>query len=471
MTISISELQENCSPSIAELKLTSSFYNLFFEADKKDILFNTHRGVIIEITPELRIAIEENRLTDIPEELIETLKEMKFLVPVGYDELAEYLQRYENSKEQGGALTLKLFMATSCNLGCPYCYQSAPTKPGNVIKKEQLDSLLKWIEWECRESGITALHMEFYGGEPLLARLLMPSFMNRLNDVCRKYAIPVQYEIITNATLMDDTIIDLFVKNRVQMQITLDGDKEKHDQRRAWKTTGKGSFEQIFNNLEKICARGAGDLVRLRINVDQNNINDVEPLARKAHQLGIKSFMCGRIHFREKKTDYDANMISSEQFDENFDLEIFKILQPLGFADSPAPLESRDTCLYHWKKGFSVSPSLDLFKCDELIDNPEYCVGHIGVDGIPVYNQVEYEKAVSRKPTDFEHCSTCRYLPQCGSGCSIRALNGKGTPHLNFCEATYDSVKRKVTSYVRAEGQGLISDQSPSGCQNCNCSK
>ena len=161
MAASILEHSENCYQNIDSIKYTSSFYNLFFEVDGKDILFNTHRGVLIEITPELRTAIQDNNYTEIDEELTGTLLEMGFFVPVGYDELSEYLQRYEHSKEQGGALSLKLFMATSCNLGCPYCYQSAPSKPGNVIKKEQLDSLLKWIEWECRESEITALHMEF----------------------------------------------------------------------------------------------------------------------------------------------------------------------------------------------------------------------------------------------------------------------------------------------------------------------
>jgi len=112
---------------------------------------------------------------------------------------------------------------------------------------------------------------------------------------------------------------------------------------------------------------------------------------------------------------------------------------------------------------------LHLFKCDELIDYPEFCVGQIGEDGIPQINQVEYDKAVSRKPTDFEHCTSCRYLPQCGSGCSIRALNAKGTPHINFCEATYDSVHRKVAAYVRADSEGLISTETSSKCSNCHC--
>jgi uncharacterized protein len=451
------------------MKFATSFYNLFFEIDDKQVLFNTLTGNLVEVTSELKSALNNESIENIPGDLILQLKEFGFIKDHNRDETAEYLQRYEASKERGGELWLKLFMATSCNLGCPYCYQSAPAKPGNVIKKEEINRLLRWFDWEFGQNNTSGLEIEFYGGEPLLARLQFPRFIQGINAVASKHGKRVGYSIITNATLLDDTLIDLFVENKVSMQVTLDGDKATHDERRAWKTTGKGSFDQIFANIERVCERGGSKLLRIRMNVDQQNIHEVAGVAHRSHKLGIPSFTCGRINFRERETDYGKNMITSEEFENNYDLEILRILQPLGYASSPSKLDSVDTCLYHWKRGFAVSPSLELFKCDELIEFPEYCVGHIDENGIPQLKVLEYEKAVSRKPTDFEHCATCRYLPQCGSGCSVRALNAKGTLDLNFCEATYDSVKRRVRSYLCAEEEGLIADQSPSTCSSCHC--
>jgi len=451
------------------MQSATSFYNLFFEIEDKQVLFNTLTGNLVEITSELKFALENELFDNIPEDLLLQLSEFGFVKDKDRDETSEYLQRYEVSKERGGELWLKLFMATSCNLGCPYCYQSAPAKPGNVIKKEEIDRLLRWFDWECAHNSISGLEIEFYGGEPLLARLQFPRFIKGINEVSKKYGIRTGYSIITNATLLDDALIDLFIENKVFMQITLDGDQVTHDERRAWKTTGRGSFDQIFANIERICDRGGASLLRIRMNVDQQNIHEVAGVANRAHKLGVHSFACGRINFRERETEYAKNMISSEEFENSFDLEIFRILQPLGYASSPSKLDSVDTCLYHWKRGFAVSPSLELFKCDELIDFPEYCVGHIDEAGIPHLKLVEYEKSISRKPTDFEHCATCRYLPQCGSGCSVRALNAKGTLDLNFCEATYDSVKRRVRAYLRAEEEGLITDQAPSTCSSCHC--
>lgn len=450
--------------------MKSSFYNLCFHGEGFVRVFNTHRGTLCDVPIEVESMLNKGHINEIDSENYEVLVNLGMLVESDVDEVAEYLGRYEESKNRSGALSVMLFMATSCNLGCPYCYQSAPSKPGNVIRKEALDRFVSWVKWEIVNNAIASLELKFYGGEPLLARLLMPGFIAALNRVCSEGGIPVVYDIVTNATLFDESLIRLFVENSIRMQITLDGSGETHDKRRAWKGSGKGSFEEIFANLELIANYGGAHLINLRMNVDQENISEVGELARRARALGIGTFTCGRIHFREKQTEYQDKMLSFESFDETFDLEIFRILAPLGYADSPANLDSRDTCLYHWKRGFAVSPSLDLFKCDELIDHPEYRVGSIDDNGVPVMNVIEYEKAVSRKPTDFESCTSCRYLPQCGSGCSIRALNAKGTPHLNFCEATYESVRRKVNSYAIAAAEGLIPDESENKCGSCHCS-
>jgi uncharacterized protein len=451
------------------MSLKPSFYNLFFQVDHKQVLFNSFRGNLVEVTNELKHAIEKNDLNSIPEEIQLDLKELGFVVDEFYNETRDYLEKYEQSKNGNGELSLKIFMATSCNLSCPYCYQSAPSKPGNVIQKKQIDTLLKWFDWECTNNQITKLSIEFFGGEPLLARLLFPSFIKGINRVAQCHSAIVEYSIVTNGTLFDDILIDLFVKNRVSMQISLDGEEVSHDKRRAWKSTGKGSFRQIFSNLKRICETGGADLITIRMNVDKHNLAEISALAQKVRSLGIRSFSCGRIHFREKKTDYDSNLIPSESFDHDFDMDIFRILQPLGFATAPSKLEPIHTCLFHWRRGYAVSPSLNLFKCDELIDHQEFCVGHITDVGIPEIHVSEYEKAVSRKPSDFEDCILCKYLPQCGSGCPIRALNSKGSLQQNFCEATYDSIMTRVSSYFRADNQGLILEQAHSNSPDRSC--
>jgi uncharacterized protein len=450
--------QEFCEMNEAEIFYKSSFYNLFFDVDDAIILFNSYRGTLIEVPSELQKYLQENEIHNISASIIGDLFDLGFLVHASDDELSQYVAAYEESKNKTGELWLKLFLATSCNLRCHYCYQNAPEKVGKVISKAALERLLRWLNAEYSSGSINVLNLELYGGEPLLASLHLSNFITSLNKISESHGSFVNYSIVTNGTLLNDELIDLFIANKVAMQITLDGDKATHDSRRTWKMTGLGTFDEICRNIEKICAKGGEKLIRLRMNVDQENIQEVGVVARWAKALSISSFTCGRVHFREKNTEYARRMITSEAFEESYDLQIYRILQPLGYADSPCELDPPSTCLFHWKRGFSISPSLELYKCDELIDYPEFCVGYIDANGKSVMHDSEYTKAVSRKPTDFEKCSTCRYLPQCGSGCPIRALNTKGSPHLSFCEASYDSIRRKVATYVRASAEGSLID-------------
>ncbi len=121
--------------------MKTSFYNLFFEIDNKIILFNTLTGNLIEVEVQMKNALELGNLDEIPDDILSQLFEMGFLQAMESDQIAEYLSRYEQSKDRNSILDLKLFMATSCNLGCPYCYQAAPAKPGNVIQKKRSISL------------------------------------------------------------------------------------------------------------------------------------------------------------------------------------------------------------------------------------------------------------------------------------------------------------------------------------------
>ena len=212
-------------------KLKKSFYNLTFEIGQQIVLFNTLKGTVCEVSDDLASALKRNDISSIPNDLILDLKECGFLVSASSDELAEYLRKYEDSKKRDGVLTLMLFLATSCNLGCSYCFQSAPDKPANIIKKEKLNTVLKSIEHQFKSEAVSGVDVQFYGGEPLLARKHLPWFISTLNEICATSGKSSSLSIITNGTLLNERLIDLFVSNRVQMQITLDGGKGIHDQR------------------------------------------------------------------------------------------------------------------------------------------------------------------------------------------------------------------------------------------------
>jgi len=77
-------------------------------------------------------------------------------------------------------------------------------------------------------------------------------------------------------------------------------------------------------------------------------------------------------------------------------------------------------------------------------------IGHVNNAGEMILDRAICDKFISRNPTDFTECPSCRYLPQCGSGCAIKSLHSKGHLHSNYCEVSSESVFRKVNNYINA---------------------
>ena len=113
------------------------------------------------------------------------------------------------------------------------------------IAKEGIEYIFKIIKGRNKKE----FALSFYGGEPLL------NFENikRIVDFSKKLfnGWKLTFSITTNGTLINNEIIDFLISNDFQILISIDGPKAIHDAKRIF-PNGKGSFELIMNNLEKI---------------------------------------------------------------------------------------------------------------------------------------------------------------------------------------------------------------------------
>ena len=80
----------------------------------------------------------------------------------------------------------------------------------------------------------------FYGGEPLLEFELIKK--------CVKYARKelkgkqINFALTTNATLLNDEIINYFIEHSFIVTVSIDGPKEMHDDERRFAKNNKGSL-------------------------------------------------------------------------------------------------------------------------------------------------------------------------------------------------------------------------------------
>jgi MoaA/NifB/PqqE/SkfB family radical SAM enzyme len=129
-------------------------------------------------------------------------------------------------------------LTDDCNYNCSYCYQRRVQNYLDLsTAKTAVEFFWPFFKKECS--------INFYGGEPLLASDTLREIVrlvNRKNDGPKK---KVKYSITTNGSLIDDSIISFFVKNRFSVLISFDGYAQ--DVARQ-----KGSFDFIVSYIKKI---------------------------------------------------------------------------------------------------------------------------------------------------------------------------------------------------------------------------
>lgn len=95
--------------------------------------------------------------------------------------------------------------------------------------------------------------MNWTGGEPLLEFKNITSLMERINFIANKNKISIDHFMVRNGYLLTSDrakkLKELGVK---RIQITIDGSKKSHDQRRIL-ANKEGTFDKIIENINKSC--------------------------------------------------------------------------------------------------------------------------------------------------------------------------------------------------------------------------
>lgn len=151
-----------------------------------------------------------------------------------------------------------------CNLRCKYCYESFALPQMN---SEVVNGVLALVERRAR-AGLEWLEVEFFGGEPLAAWKVVAKLSGGLSAICQRHGVRLMGGMTTNLTLLNRTRLDTLVKSGFSFfQVTLDGPKSVHDERRT--TLGaKGTFCEIWKNLLLLKSSDHPIEVMLRIHFD-----------------------------------------------------------------------------------------------------------------------------------------------------------------------------------------------------------
>ena len=264
-----------------------------------------------------------------------------------------------------------------CNFRCKYCFE---THPKGFMSAEVQDALTKFVEE--RLSVAKKFSVTWYGGEPLLAKDIVYNLSEKFLALCEKCNADYDAFIITNASLMDDSDIDNFKKYKISgAQITIDGPKEIHDQRRR-NSKNESTFDKL---IDRINALLNNDLTAIcRINIDKENISCVDELLQTL-QNKIDRYQNLKIDFGQVSAfteickSIESNCYNNEQYADIM-LPLYAKVQEFGFEInkmSVYPAPRVNFCCYDYANAFVVDNGGEIYRCWNHVGNSKYSCGNV----------------------------------------------------------------------------------------------
>ena len=100
----------------------------------------------------------------------------------------------------------------------------------------------------CIQNDIKEFLFVFHGGEPLLCKKdFFVWFLTYAKNIF-KNEVRIYYAIQSNGTLISPEIAEVFSKLKIQIGISLDGDKDVNDKNRLYKN-GRSSFDDVITGI------------------------------------------------------------------------------------------------------------------------------------------------------------------------------------------------------------------------------
>ncbi len=388
-------------------------------------------------------------------------KEVKFLSKAGlFESIGNYFSNiasdYVWQAELGESIMeIQLAVSEKCNLACKYCYcppsDDLPNNgmmPTNVAKAS-IDLL---FAQKTVKPWIT-----FFGGEPLLNKPLIYNCIDYSKACAKRLGKSIGYSITTNATLLDDKIMDCIVNDNFGLMISIDGPRDIHDKQCPTKS-GSGSFDIAAQNASALMKRRT---VGVRATVT-HPIPDLAKLIDFFVDFGFNKVAIGLADNRnENATPLDCNETDRRKYIEyvkqilpTFVASLSKEKEPIFFPlDQPLKKVATGQMfakppVHNCGAGVAivgVDITGRLYPCAKFIGMPMWTIGN-AENGINANKQKEMFECFLA--CIAPHCGICWAYPVCGGPCLWACAKDDGTFEFNDGFCNFKKAMAEYAAYV-----------------------
>ncbi|MFY9557925.1 MAG: quinohemoprotein amine dehydrogenase maturation protein [Blastocatellia bacterium] len=344
--------------------------------------------------------------------------------------------------------TVVMNVTNQCNLSCSYCYEYGEDRiatPEGKTKFMSEETARGTVDFLLDQSpGRRAVHLTFFGGETLLNFKVVKSTIEYARGRAAELGKYIDFSMTTNATMLNEEIINFLADNNVGVTVSIDGPKESNDRFRVFHN-GKGSYEVIAPKIKELIkvhrSRPIGARVTLTAQVvdvksiyrhlteemgfDEVGFAPVTTSPVRLYAIGDRGLDHVLDQFTELANEYRDHALQDKHHGFS---NVSDTLQELHQGVSKA---------YPCGAGLGllgVSPSGDIGLCHRFVDSPAGKLGHIDT-GIDRQAQAAHlDRAHINTKYD---CHTCWARPVCSGGCYHEAFVRYGdTSHANlhYCD-------------------------------------
>lgn len=372
-------------------------------------------------------------------DFIRILLEKKILVNETEDDdyYNELKFKYNMSAYSCDTIDLTVVPTISCNLRCPYCFEK--NKPNGYMTNETISNIINFLN---ENKMAKRYNLTWFGGEPLLGLKQIQSLLEQLDTNVKLKRI--KHSIITNGTLLGSDAIKLFERFPLSsIQITLDGFKETHNEKRFFRN-GTGSFDTIIRNVKLFLKKNTQTYVSFRINVDNNNYKEY-----------IETYHFIKKNFPYKNVGVYAGILRPNHkcetksfFSSDDHVHFNNYLLKNNISTISYPKHCDKGCCATYISSFVIGPNGEIYRCWEHVGNSNKIIGYICSNELTnpqLFNQYILEGHCFND----NKCRECGFLPICTGGCPNKRIENQVKKYNNnLCSIYRDDHNKKITDLL-----------------------
>jgi uncharacterized protein len=420
----------------------TSRYNFNVPVEGGSLLYNSNTGAVLrlsgpdatELTEALCSGIVEVSDSLLPPGILKQLETGGFIVPPGTDELEIIRNRFWAARKET-PMVITLTTTMDCNLGCYYCYES---RSKERLGKKHLSDICDLIIQALRTRNRKSLHVDWYGGEPLLNLDFIEQASPEIQRVCEIEKARYSASVISNGTAWPMDVGHFVKRHRIrQVQVSFDGLHDNHKARRRYRKAyaaddNSNSFETIATLVDQLLDYTRVDI---RLNLDRQNQNDLLPFVDFARDRGwfTRDFPAviqpARLAaYSERSAFMRANELDVREYDEirnhlrgyvHSEIKVEEAEAPDGFA-----FPKTSVCAALAMDSLVVGADGLHYRCGLQVGEKHRAIGNLpGLSNDVGHNKYpDKEWWESFDPTILQNCSRCSFLPICWGGCPKKHL-------------------------------------------------